>query len=168
MAEEVDDNATQEAINALVGKSTLDWLRGVNTDKPVELKQLGDDFQQKVNWYLGCMVIQQYSRIPTLLSTINEVSAQLQVVNVGMTDPKALGELYKVLTGDVKNIMEFAQKFAVQNKELLTDNASFFDRQLFEKIKSLSVEQIRDYLTLFQIVEAKGSNVLKEIIEKYK
>jgi hypothetical protein len=84
------------------------------------------------------------------------------------TDVKDLLATYNGLNREINQIMEFARRFVTQNKDLLTDNSDFFDRSLYEKIKAMPVELLRDYLSLFTIVEQRGHSVLKEIIEKYK
>jgi hypothetical protein len=155
-------------LDSLIGESTIDWLTGEVGAKPLDIKKLGDDFAQKLNWYIGTVILTQYARIPVLLDSIKQVEAKIVADIPNLSEPKELVETYKMLSGDVSSIMEFARKFVVQNKEHLSDNASFVDRQLFEKIKSMSVDEIRDYLTLFQIVDVKGKAILKEIIEKYK
>lgn len=154
----------------LIGQQTLDWVRGDLEGKPQEIKQLGEDFAQKLNWYIGCTILAQYARVPSLFDVLNKVSEKLFAQNVVeiVNDPNDLMDLYNGTTKEIMNIMEFARKFVVQNKDYLADNSNFFDRSLFEKIKSLPTELVRDYLTLFQIVEMKGQDILKKIIEEYK
>lgn len=154
----------------LIGQQTLDWIRGDLEGKPVELKQLGDDFVQKMNWYIGCTILAQYARIPALFDTLNQVSGKLLNKNVVemTTDVDELTKIYGGVSREITQVMEFARRYVTQNKDLLADNSDFFDRSLFEKIKSLPLDLTKDYLTLFQIIDHKGHSVLKEIIEKYK
>jgi hypothetical protein len=154
----------------LIGEQSLAWVRGDLEGKPVGIKQLGDDFTQKLNWYVGCTILAQYARIPALFDALGTVSETLfnNVTLAEETDPVKLMEYYKNIQKEIMQIMEFARKFVIQNKDMLADNSSFYDRSLFEKIKSMPMDQVRDYLTLFQIIESKGQNILKEIIETYK
>jgi hypothetical protein len=154
----------------LIGKETLNWVRGDLEGKPTEIKQLGEDFAQKLNWYVGCTILAQYARVPALFDVLNTVGDKLFAANIvdAVTDPNDLVNMYTSMTKEIMGIMEFARKFVVQNKDYLADNSNFFDRSLFEKIKSLPTDMVKDYLTLFQIVETKGQDVLKQMIEEYK
>ena len=157
-------------LSHLLGKETLDWVRGDLEGKPQEIKQMGDDFAQKLNWYVASTILAQYSRLPTLFNTLEGVSKDL-FAQVGTEkfkeDPENLVKVYNGLNREIGQVMEFARKFVVQNKDYLADNSNFFDRTLFEKIKSLPVDSLKAYLVLFQIIERKGHGILKEIIEKY-
>lgn len=154
----------------LIGKETLSWVAGDLEGKPQELKQLGDDFAQKLNWYVGCTILAQYARIPSLFEALETVSKKIfnPITLESTTDVEDLTRLYNGISKEITQVMEFARRFVVQNKDFLADNSNFFDRSLFEKIKSLPTDTVRDYLTLFQIVEMKGQGILKEIIEKYR
>lgn len=167
-----DKKSGRSTINLahLIGKETLNWIKGDMEGKPQEIKQLGEDFAQKLNWYIGCTILAQYARIPSLFEALETVSEKLFENDTlqNVTDTEELVDYYNSLSKEIMQVMEFARRFVVQNKDYLVDNSNFFDRSLFEKIKSLPIDAVKDYLTLFQIVEQKGQQVLKDIIDKYK
>lgn len=169
-SKEKSDKEIKINFKKLIGEETINWLKGSQSGKPEGLKQLGEDFAVKMNWYLGCTVLAQYARIPELFEALDIVSEK--IFNIDdlrlITDQKELHLTFDKLSREINSVMNFAQRYVTQNKDLLIDNTNFFERQLFEKIKSMSIEQIKGYLSLFHIIDIKGQQTLDEIIEKYK
>ena len=163
-------NKESSDLSSLIGKNVLGWIKGSIEGKPKDLRQFGEDLAQKMNLYIAGVVLSQYSRIPKLFEALEVVEEKMldKEELALLTDGDEISKAYNNITKEINSVINFAQKYVIQNKDLLIDNTNFFERQLFEKIKMMSIDTIRDYLAFFTIIDTKGSNLLKEIIEKYK
>lgn len=171
MSEGTEENKFD--LSRFITDDVLKWLAG-GVDQPESIRKMGDDLATKMNWFLALSVLSSYSRLPKLIAARKKLEDQLyseESINDIMTshidDPAELAALNDKVSKEIGGVLEFARKFIVQNKDYLTNDSTFFDRSLYEKIKAMPTDMVRDYLTLFSIIEKRGTNLLKEIIENY-
>jgi len=151
----------------LAGAGMMKWLVGEMDTRPEEIKKLGDDLATKMNWYLAMSAISMLEGVPYLLRKKRLLEKALGPDIDIASDPNEILKYHRSVSVELKEIMEYARRFIKENKDFLTDNSDFFDRKLFEEIKSMGSELVKDYLTFFSIIDKRGHNLLKELIKKY-
>lgn len=162
------DEASSTLLMSMLGGDMLKWMAGEQEAKPEELKKLGDDLANRMNWFLACSAVSMLESVPQLLKKKRSLEGKLDFEVEGAVDRSDILILHRSISVELKEILEYSRRFIKENKDFLTDNSDFFDRQLFEGIKAMSSELKNDYLMFFTIIEKRGHNLLKELIKKYR
>lgn len=167
--EEVEDEEIPgTGLMSLINQNMLNWMAGTQDVKPDELKKLGDDLANRMNWFLAASAVSMLEGVPLLLKKKRLLEKKLEPEVNSALDGKDIMALHKSISGELKEILEYTRKFIKENKDFLTDNSDFFDRQLFEGIKAMPTELKNDYLMFFTIIEKRGHNLLKQLIKEYR
>jgi hypothetical protein len=148
---------------ALMGE-VMEWVSGKG-EKPQHVRQMGDDFPQKLNWYVAQAVLSQFERLPLLLKAQGKLADRVwEDGTVDAVEPQDVYAAYCNVSREIATVTELARKFVVQNREHLLDDANMFDRQVYEKIRAMPPEHLRDYMELFRLVDDFGHTALKEAV----
>jgi len=143
----------------IIPPEIFEWLSGQRPETPPEIRKLGDDILTKLNWFIVHIILAQYSRIPKLYAYLQK--AEQKIYNISEIDDKSIKEIqfnYKEITSEVQELLEFARKFSVQNKEVLVGSElNPEDRALIDKIRQLPPSTIKKVLEIIEEAEKSDS-----------
>lgn len=165
------ENEKEEEMSALdftgvFSPEVMQWLAG-GGEKPQDIRKLDDVFP-KLNMFLVLNQLKQFQRLPNLYAVQQRLEEKLyskDSIDALITKDEGIISTYNDVKREIKNIAEQSRRFIVQNKDISQNDDSLLDRALYEKIRSMSAEQLKDYLEFVSIVERKGTQVLKDFIK---
>lgn len=135
-------------LEKLFPKDILAWIKGEG-GQPDEIRKLGEDITSKLNWYIVYVILGMYSRIPTMFTFMQKAEAQIydsesEFASGKSINVKELTVKYLNCASELNNVLEFARKFTLQNKDILAgSDLSDTDKILVDKIRQLKPEQVR-------------------------
>ena len=144
-------SANVAALETLIPQEILNWIKG-EAEQPHEIRKLGDDIAAKLNWYIVYVVLAQYSRIPNLFNFLQKAEAhiydsELEFKEGENINIKDLQVKYAKAADETNNILEFARKFTLQNKDILAgSDLSPEDKMLLDRIRQLKPSQVSTVL----------------------
>lgn len=156
----------------LFNEQVMQWLAG-GSETPTDLRKLDDVFP-KLNMFLILHQLNQLQRIPRLYEILSKFEEKLysdEELTLLFNDEESKGKWlsgYNDIRKQISSITESARRFIVQNKDIVGDNSSLLDRALYEKIKAMNSENLKDFLEMVSIAERKGYQVLRDFIKQNK
>lgn len=148
----LDKGKGQLNVSDILSDELIDWLMG-NGEKPKEIRKLGTDITEKMNWYIAFLIISQFKRVKPLFDYINKAEDRVfdsDELEDEYTSSKKIQEKYQNAVSELNTILESTRKFIVQNKDLFGDNIDDMDRELLDKIKRTDTKTIKRIINLLE------------------
>lgn len=128
-----DDFETQEVIS---------WLTGQSDIQPAFMSKMMADVSNKMAMYLAVLIVKRMSKLNRVFAYLDKIEQKLfdPSRDISRTPESELRDDYSSLTKVAESFMEFSRKFAIQNKDLITDPER---DELANMIRSLDPEALK-------------------------
>lgn len=101
----------------------MGWLFGAKKAPPAQVSEVLADVSNKMGMYLAFIIVKRLSKLDSIFSYIEKIEKKLfdPRRDLSKTPESELRADYKELTAVAERFMEYSRKFAIQNRELITD-----------------------------------------------
>lgn len=137
----------------------LSWLMGSKKAAPTMVSEMMSDVSNKMAMYLAYTIVKRLSRLDKVFTYINKIEDRL-------FDPKRdlskvpeveLRKDYTDLSKMAESFMEYARKFAIQNRDLVSDPERDEVASMLRSMQPEAVKRVKEVIQ--QLLKRGGGSV---------